>query len=152
MSASARARILVAGVCFAALPALLLHSAHAQTDSNWQNIVAAAKKEGKVSLYYQAVPAVMGRMIKDFETVYPEIKVEGIRQLAGIQSLAKIIEERQAGIDGADVSQYALSTWHRDEAAKGSFLKPVGPADANGPAAHLLYGTVTVYAAFPFVL
>ena len=39
-----------------------------QGDANWQRIVAAAKKEGSLVIYHQAVPQVLDRVTKDFMT------------------------------------------------------------------------------------
>ncbi|NBY29224.1 MAG: hypothetical protein EBQ71_21450, partial [Betaproteobacteria bacterium] len=52
-----------------ALGALALTTPRAsaqQGDANWQRIVAAAKKEGSLVIYHQAVPQVLDRVTKDF--------------------------------------------------------------------------------------
>ena len=53
-------------VAAAMLAALWTPAAVAQGDANWQKIVAAAKQEGSVFVYYQTVAPLMDRVIKDF--------------------------------------------------------------------------------------
>jgi iron(III) transport system substrate-binding protein len=127
-------------------------SALAQGDANWQKIVAAAKKEGSLVIYHQAVPPVLGRVVKDFMVMYPEIKVEAKRQVMPAQHMSVIENEKKANIDGADVSQYSNAIWYRDMAKENFFLKPVGPALAEYPKEHLLYGAVPIIAVMPFVI
>ena len=61
------------------LAAVWAPASNAQADANWQRIVAAAKKEGNVVIYYQTVAPLIDRVIKDFSSVYPEIRVESKR-------------------------------------------------------------------------
>ncbi|MBM3346083.1 MAG: extracellular solute-binding protein [Betaproteobacteria bacterium] len=124
----------------------------AQGDANWQKIVAAAKKEGSLVIYHQAVPPVVGRVVKDFMAMYPEIRVEAKRQVMPAQHMAVIENEKKSNIDGADVSQYSNAIWYRDMAKENYFLKPVGPALADYPKEHLLYGAVPIIAVMPFVI
>lgn len=123
-----------------------------QPDANWQRIVAAAKKEGSLVIYFQAVPQVMERVVKDFMTVYPEIKVEYRRLLSPVTHMQAIENEKANNIDGADISQYANAIWYRGKAQENFFIKPAGPAAAQYPKEHLLYGSVPVVAVMPFVM
>lgn len=142
-----RSMVAVGAALFSALWA---PCAHAQADANWQKIVAAAKQEGTVFIYYQTVAPLMDRVIKDFEAAYPEIKVGSKRQVQPAEHMAHIENEKRLKIEGADISQYANAIWYRDKAAENFFLKPVGPALAEYPKAKLLYGAVPVIAVQPF--
>lgn len=123
-----------------------------QGDANWQRIVADAKKEGSVVVYHQAVPQVLERIAKDFMAQYPEIKVEVRRLITPVQHMQAIENEKNTRIDGADVTQYANAIWYRDRAQENYFFKPVGPAVADYPKEHLLYGQVPIVAVMPFVI
>ncbi|MBM3345664.1 MAG: extracellular solute-binding protein [Betaproteobacteria bacterium] len=144
-----RAAGLAAGL---ALSVALAPTARAQGDANWQKIVAAAKKEGSLVIYYQAVPPVVERVVKDFMAMYPEIKVEAKRQVQPAQHMAVIENEKKSNLDGADISQYANAIWYRDKMAEGFFLKPAGPALEYYPKDYLLYGAVPVIAVMPFMM
>ena len=123
-----------------------------QGDANWQRIVAAAKSEGSLVIYHQAVAPVLDRVTKDFMAVYPEIKVEIRRLITPVTHMQAIENEKATRIDGGDVTQYANAIWYRDKAQENFFIKPVGPALADYPKEHLLYGQVAVVAVMPFVL
>jgi iron(III) transport system substrate-binding protein len=101
-----------------------------QGDANWQRIVAAAKKEGSLVIYHQAVPQVLDRVTKDFMAQYPEIKVEYRRLLTPVTHMQAIESEKAGKLDGADITQYANAIWYRDRAQENFFMKPVGPATA----------------------
>ena len=140
------------GIGAALLAALWAPASIAQGDPAWQRIVAAAKKEGSVVIYFQAVPPVMDRLVKDFMAMYPEIKVEAKRQIQPAQHMSVIENEKRANMDGADVSQYSNAIWHKERASENFFMKPVGPANAEYPKEYLLYGAVPIIAVMPFVM
>lgn len=123
-----------------------------QGDANWQRIVAAAKREGSLVIYHQAVPQVLDRVTKDFMAQYPEIKVEYRRLLTPVTHMQAIEAERNGKLDGADITQYANAIWYRDKAQENFFLKPAGPATADYPKDSLLYGAVPMVAVMPFVM
>lgn len=123
-----------------------------QGDANWQRIVAAAKKEGSLVIYHQAVPLVLDRVTKDFMAQYPEIKVEYRRLLTPVTHMQAIEAEKAGKLDGADITQYANAIWYRDKAQENFFLKPAGPATADYPKENLLYGAVATVAVMPFVM
>jgi len=123
-----------------------------QGDANWQRIVAAARKEGSLVIYHQAVPQVLDRVTKDFMAQYPEIKVEYRRLLTAVTHMQAIEAEKAGKLDGADITQYANAIWYRDKAQENFFLKPVGPATADYPKESLLYGAVPIAAVMPFVM
>jgi len=138
-----------------ALGALALTTPRAsaqQGDANWQRIVAAAKKEGSLVIYHQAVPQVLDRVTKDFMAQYPEIKVEYRRLLTAVTHMQAIETEKSSKLDGADITQYANAIWYREKSQENFFLKPVGPATADYPKESLLYGAVPIVAVMPFVL
>ena len=138
-----------------ALGALALATPVAQAqqgDANWQKVVAAAKKEGSLVIYHQAVPQVLDRVTKDFMAMYPEIKVEYRRLLTPVTHMQAIESEKANKLDGADITQYANAIWYRDKSQENFFLKPVGPATAEYPKESLLYGAVPVVAVMPFVM
>ncbi len=139
-----------------ALLALLLSTfaapSFAQGDANWQKIVAAAKKEGNLVIYYQTVAPLIDRVIKDFQAAYPEIRVESKRQVQPAQHMAVIENEKKMNIDGADITQYANAIWYKEKAAENYFMKPIGPATADFPKEYLLYGVVPIIAIQPFML
>jgi iron(III) transport system substrate-binding protein len=126
--------------------------AQAQGDANWQKIVAAAKKEGNLVIYYQTVSPLIERVIKEFNVVYPEIRVESKRQVQPAQHMAVIENEKKMNIDGADITQYANAIWYKEKAAENYFLKPAGPAAADFPKDYLLYGVVPIIAIQPFMI
>ena len=135
-----------------ALWVLFAPAVQAQGDANWQKIVAAAKKEGGLVIYYQAVPPVVERVVKDFMAMYPEIKVEAKRQVQPAQHMAVIENEKKLNLDGADISQYANAIWYRDKMGEGYFMKPAGPAMEYFPKDYLLHGAVPVIAVMPFMM
>ncbi len=137
---------------FAALLTAWVPSSFAQSDANWQKIVAAARKEGSLVIYYQTVSPLIERVIKDFNVLYPEIRVESKRQVQPAQHMAVIENEKAMNIDGADITQYANAIWYKEKAAENYFLKPIGPATADFPKEYLLYGVVPIVAIQPFFL
>ena len=73
-------RDMVAGLTVLALGALAPSIAHAQT---WDEVVAAAKKEGKLTLYHNIRPAGIEVILQKFRAVYPMIQTEQIRLGSG---------------------------------------------------------------------
>jgi ABC-type Fe3+ transport system substrate-binding protein len=123
-----------------------------QGDANWQKIVADAKKEGSLVIYFQTVPSTFDRISKDFMALYPEIKIEYRRQISAVTHMQAIENEKANKLDGADITQYANAIWYRDKALENFFLKPVGPANTEYPKESLLYGSVPVVSVMPFVM
>ncbi len=146
-----KARLTITGA-IAMLAALWAPVTLAQGDANWQKIVAAAKKEGNLVIYYQTVAPLIDRVIKDFQSVYPEIRVESKRQVQPAEHMVVIENEKKSNLDGADISQYSNAIWHREKSAENFFLKPVGPALAEYPKEYLLYGAVPMIAIQPYMI
>lgn len=117
-------RILLGGL----LLLLALHSSSegASSDKQWEQLVAAAKQEGKVVVY--GGPGLDRRRIyKDhFEAAFPDIKVfyEG---LGGRQSSSRLLAEYRARKHIVDVRLGAAGTIYEILGGKGAF-QPVRPA------------------------
>ena len=73
-------RSVVLALAAAAGSALLSTGAGAQT---WAEIEAAAKKEGKLTLYHNIRPAGIDEILKKFRAKYPEIQTEQVRLGSG---------------------------------------------------------------------
>jgi iron(III) transport system substrate-binding protein len=106
-------------------------TAAAGSNASWDAVVAAAKKEGKVTIYSSQGLDQLNDMAKRFKDQYG-ITVDVVR---GIDSdlIPKVEAENQTGKGIADVFAQASAPWSVDKAAKGWFVKPVGPA-FNDPA------------------
>ena len=124
----------LAGVLLAAaignLPAAAQVAVNADP-TEWAKVVAAAKKEGFVRFYSSQAPAVLERLAAGFRKAYPEIKVEFLH-IAGGPALAKIDQEREGGLDGADVAPNSALGWYLGHAKAGRLL-PMGPAAVGWP-------------------
>lgn len=118
---------------------------------DWNGIVAAARKEGKVLFYTGQPVPVANRIVTGFKKAYPDIAVEVVRGPSG-EVLAKVDQERAAGIDGADLFASTEVAWFTDRAAEGKLLKPSGPAARNWPAQYLLNGSVAIVGSNPFII
>ena len=125
-------------------------AAQAQS-GDWNSIVAAARKEGKL-LYYTGQPTpAANRITAGFKKHYPDIAVEVVRGPSG-EVLAKVDQERASGIDGADVFLSTEVSWFTERAREGKLLKPAGPSLRNWPAQYLQEGTVAIVGSDPFVI
>lgn len=119
---------------------------------DWNAIVAAAKKEGKVQFYTGFPTPVANRVVAGFRKLYPDIAIEVVRGPSG-EVLAKVDQERAAGIDGADMFVSTEVGWFTDRAKEGKLLKPVGPALKAWPAQYLQQGgVVPIVGSDPFVI
>lgn len=117
----------------------------------WQGIVAAANKEGKVLLYNAATQAIQTRIKAAFTKAYPGITLEWIRYGSG-ELMTRLDQERQAGVEGADVGVSTEVAWF-EKASKAGYLKaPAGPATAAWPGAYLLNGVSPVLAMEPIII
>ncbi len=141
------------GMALAFLPI----SVSAQSESaayqpaEWEKIVAAAKKEGRVVVYYTPVTPVILRLKADFEAAFPGIVLEHSRAISG--TVAKIEAERKLGADGGDAHLDSSSiTWTRELAKSGALKPPAGPESRRWPAAHLLDGVVLVLGMEPITI
>ena len=95
---------LAGGVALAAIHG----RASAATSPEWDQTVAAAKKEGKVSINTFTGQG-YGRVLKLFAQAYPEIKVDHTT-LEPVEFSPRIINERKAGVYTWDVATMPTST------------------------------------------
>lgn len=63
--------------------AFWLSGAYPAAAQNWADVEAAAKKEGKLTLYHNIRPAGVEEILKKFRAKYPEIQTEQIRLGSG---------------------------------------------------------------------
>src|SRR6185503_8553213 len=109
------------GVALAAMPG----RAGASTSAEWEQTLAAARKEGKVAINTFTGQA-YGRILKLFAQAYPEIKVDHTN-LEPVDFSPRIINERKAGVYTWDVATMPTSTALQ-------VLKPAGIFDPVRPA------------------
>lgn len=142
--------ILLAAACINATTARDARAQAPTAAGDWDRIVAAAKKEGKVVLYHVAVPPVMARLKAEFEKLYPGIVIEETR-MPGSVIMSKFDQERAQSADGADGTISAELLWLEARAKEGSLKAPVGPA-RNYPPAYMLGGVAPVVALEPLIM
>jgi iron(III) transport system substrate-binding protein len=99
--------------------------AAAATSPEWEQTVAAAKKEGKVAVNTFTGQG-YGRVLKLFAQTYPDIKVEHT-SLEPVDFSPRIINERKAGVYTWDVATMPTSTALQ-------VLRPAGIFDPVRPA------------------
>src|SRR5262245_1525646 len=121
MSRRAALRSLAAG----AGVAMAAGRARAQGAAEWEQTVAAAKKEGKVSVNTFTGQG-YGRVFKLFSQAYPEIKLDHTN-LESADFAPRVIQERKAGLYTWDVAIIPTSTALQ-------VLKPAGVWDPVRPA------------------
>lgn len=119
--------------------------------ADWANIVASAKKEGKVAIYVHTVPGVNERLRADFAKAHPDIQLE-LNRVIGVALIAKVEEERKSGADGADVVVLTEPAWLEGLAKTGSLKAPAGPAAVAWPSSFVLSNAVTMLALEPFAM
>jgi len=138
---------LAATVVIAAFGGVISSPAQAQNapspNAKWSDILAAAKKEGKVTLYASLNPPVLDRVVAGFRKAYPEIAVEQLRAVASL-STSRADQEKENGLDGADVMMNAEKMWFLKHAKAHALLKPVGPAATAWRSEYLEEGTVAM--------
>lgn len=71
--------------------------------ANYADTIAAAKKEGKVVIYAATDTAAANPLIKDFEALYPGVKVE-YNDMNTTELYNRLISEQAAGGSSADVT------------------------------------------------
>jgi iron(III) transport system substrate-binding protein len=99
--------------------------AAAATSPEWEQTVAAAKKEGKVAVNTFTGQG-YGRVLKLFAQAYPEIKVDHTN-LEPVDFSPRVINERKAGVYTWDVATMPMTTALQ-------VLKPAGVWDPIRPA------------------
>ena len=73
---------------------------HATGQENWDEIVAAAKEEGEVSVY--TASGRIAKLVDHFEALYPGIKLT-VYDLGSVKTIEKTVREQDAGIFTTDV-------------------------------------------------
>jgi iron(III) transport system substrate-binding protein len=101
----------------------------AATEAEWEEIVAAAKEEGSVTIYSSQGLDQLNAMGEAFKDEYG-ISVEVVRAIDSDQ-LAKVEAEHDTGNGVADVLVQATGAWSVEKAAAGWFTPFVGPAMDN---------------------
>ena len=108
-----------------AAAATLGPAARAGASTEWEQVVAAAKKEGKVAVNTFTGQA-YGRVFKLFTQAYPEIKLEHTN-LEPVDFVPRVTAERKAGLYTWDVATMPMTTALQ-------VLKPAGVWDPIRPA------------------
>jgi iron(III) transport system substrate-binding protein len=98
----------------------------------FDEVVAAAEKEGKVTLYSVMVPDINTRLTEAFKQAYPKIDIEIIR-VPGNEIDAKLEAEKQTGSGGADIVANVNYPWVAKATSDGSLATITGP-DATSSA------------------
>ncbi|MBC8408465.1 MAG: substrate-binding domain-containing protein [Rhodobacteraceae bacterium] len=73
---------------------------HATSQENWEEIVAAAKEEGEVTVY--TASGRIAKLVDHFEALYPGIKLT-VYDLGSVKTIEKTVREQDAGIFTTDV-------------------------------------------------
>jgi len=153
-----RALLLSASLGLALSTTLTSGSALAQANSRnvspaeWNKIVEAAKKEGKVVVYATMAPPVHDRIVAAFNAANPGIKMELVR-IVGAAMTTKFEQERQnPGADGGDLMITADVRWAMDAATKGWLKTPVGPAAAAWPESNIKRGQIAMLGINPWII
>jgi iron(III) transport system substrate-binding protein len=153
-----RALVLGAALGLAFGGALSSGSALAQANSRnvsaaeWNKIVEAAKKEGKVVLYATMAPAVHDRIVAAFNAANPGIKMELVR-VVGAAMTTKFEQERLApNVEGGDAMITADVRWAMNIQKQGLLKTPVGPNAGAWPESYMKNGQIVFLGINPWVL
>lgn len=95
-------------ICVAAVWVLVAGEAAGQWEGQWEKTVAAAKKEGELSVYLNAPAPVRPALTKAFDDKFG-IKLYGVSG-TGPELSARIVSEYKAGLHEVDVSFQGCST------------------------------------------
>ncbi len=101
--------------------------AHAQTAGPSADLVAAAKKEGTAVFHTSIDLPVAQKMVSDFETLYPGIRIQ-LERTGAERVLQRIEQEYSSNIHAADVVESSDVTMFLGWKKKG-WLAPYVPAD-----------------------
>ncbi len=130
--------------------ALVAASARAQS-SDWNAVLAGAKREGRLVFYTGAPEQVTSPILTGFRKTYPDVPIEMFRGPSG-EVISKLDRERAAGIDGADVALATEVAWFTARGAEGGLIAPRGPARAAWPDVALLPGGGLIVGREPIVI
>jgi iron(III) transport system substrate-binding protein len=119
-------RSILRGLAAAVVIAAGASAATAQdAPADWQDVVAKANDEGRLTVYYVAVPQQMERLVTAFNEAYPDIRVSAIRGVGELP--ARIAAERQSGADGGDAFIFYDVNWFK---ANEQHLVPIDSPNA----------------------
>ena len=93
--------------------------------ASMEELVAAATKEGKITIYSAQGLDALNNLAAAFKAQYPGIEVEVVRGVDGELGVKVETELQTKGI--ADMYVSASLPWVQAQATAGSFLEPVGP-------------------------
>ena len=120
--------------------------------AEWNKVVEAARKEGKVVLYGTMSPPVHERIVTAFNAANPGITMELVRVIGAAMTI-KFEQERLApNVEGGDAMITADVRWAMDTAGKGLLKTPVGPAAAAWPEAFMKRGQIAMLGINPWVM
>ncbi len=108
------------------IPALAAAQAPAGYPAGYADVVAAAKKEGKVVIYSSTDTVAANPLIKDFQSLYPGISVE-YNDMNTTEIYNRFISERAAGSGSADVLWSSSMDLQIKLAADGAALAYASP-------------------------
>lgn len=134
-----------------ASPALAQNFYKGYNQAEWAKTVAAANKEGRVTLYYVSTQPVVDRMKAAFNKQYPGIQVDMLR-LVGTELVGKLDQERATGADGGDVAITPETQWAADRGKDKGVVAPVGPASVNWPAKYVINGVAPMVGMEPLII
>ncbi len=128
------------------------HAQSASAGSDWNKVVEAAKKEGRVNFYTVAVTDVMNRLVAGFRKAYPEISVEPFRGVNN-QVMPRLEQERASGYaDGADVFMGTELFWFEQRGRDGELARLAGPSLQGFPSQYLRGGSIAMVGFEPYVI
>ncbi|AXK85189.1 iron(III) transport system substrate-binding protein [Nocardia farcinica] len=103
-------------------------STTAPVDGSWDDVVAAARQEGKVLLYSSQKPANLQVLEKEFEAAYPGIDLEFVRGTDADLN-PRVETENRTGRGTADVHMITDATWIAGAAESGRYsTELIGPS------------------------
>lgn len=103
-----------------------------QLAGSWEEIVAAAKEEGEVTLYSNHAPANLELLKAAFETEYPEIALTYVRG-TDMDLLPKVEVENQTGSGVADVHMTTDAGWIHRSLDSGGMSVELKASAADNP-------------------
>ena len=149
MSALLRTGMLLGSCAFTCMTAGQVHAQ--QVAQSWPAIVAAAKKEGRVTFYNSVPLPPIQRAAAGFKKVYPEIELVYQRGPSG-QLLSKVDQERNSNAEGADILISTEVNWYLERAKENKLHKLVGPEARTWPSKFLYEGSIVILDLEPFVI
>ena len=143
---------LALGTTFGSGNALAQANSRNVSPAEWNKIVDAAKKEGKIILYGTMAPAVHDRIVAAFNAANPGIKMELVRVVGTAMTARFEAERTQTGVEGGDAMITADVRWAMDAQKKGYLKTPVGPNAAAWPERMMKNGQIVFLGINPWIL